>query len=227
MGGNKLTILSLLNMSLVFKLLIAGVVASMACAMEKPCCISKKFFGKMKVVTVTLKNGSSIPIVSDNRFEIDYDYDMKMERVMGTIHTDEGGMQTATNYSVINDYNMMKSYTMTSDSASCAVNMLDGELFSHCLPSTLMWTAKYTFGSGAEALHVNSWEGVADNFYMSFQTSVNDCTPVSMTRVGMTPDGDRISESVLYADVTQYDVSSADAFKVPDMCMMVGSAVGK
>merc|ERR1711860_49812 len=128
MGGNKLTILSLLNMSLVFKLLIASVVASMACAMEKPCCISKKFFGKMKVVTVTIKNGSSVPIVSDNRFEIDYDYDMKMERVMGTVHTDIGGKQIAANYSVINDFNMMKRYVITSDTGTCNVEMVDSPM---------------------------------------------------------------------------------------------------
>lgn len=42
--------------------------------------------------------------ILQNRLELDYDYDMKMEWVRGSIFTDDGNMQTSSNYSVYNDF---------------------------------------------------------------------------------------------------------------------------
>ncbi|XP_053376940.1 uncharacterized protein LOC123530177 [Mercenaria mercenaria] len=208
------------SLKLLFLCFFVGIVY----AMEKPCCISKKWFGKLKITTVLLKNGSTIPTVSDNRLMMDYDMDMKMERIYGTIHSDGPMGMTASNYTVYNDFMNGKRYILNDMGNYCNISMIppETEMDSHCVPSTLQWDAMYTYGSGPEALHVNSWEGMYNNFYYSMQTSVNDCTPVSMTRTGMNPDGERIVETVLYVDIVQYRVSDDESvvFKIPDSCMM-------
>lgn len=43
---------------------LVGLVA-MVYSMEKPCCVSKKFFGKIKILTATVKNGSSEPFITE------------------------------------------------------------------------------------------------------------------------------------------------------------------
>lgn len=57
------------------------------------------------------------------------------------------------------------------------------------LLGTLQWSATYTFGSGSEAVQVNSWDGMVDNYSYSMQTTVNDCTPVALTVYGISPEG--------------------------------------
>ncbi|XP_060589131.1 uncharacterized protein LOC132744437 [Ruditapes philippinarum] len=218
-------------MSMSMKILILCIFAGIVCAMEKPCCISKKWFGKLKITTSALKNGSTIPIVSDNRIMMDYDLDLKMERIYGTIYSDGPDGMQAYNYTVYNDFMHGKSYVLDETHTQCNVTMLptDRENSMHCVPSSLRWDATYTYGSGPEALHVNSWEGVYENFHFSMQTSVNDCTPVSMTRIGIDSEGTRIVETVLYVDMVQYHVSGneSEVFRIPNSCMTAGIAVGK
>ncbi|XP_053376939.1 uncharacterized protein LOC123528542 [Mercenaria mercenaria] len=218
-------------MSLALKLTCLCIFVGIVHALEKPCCISNKWFGKIKTTTASLRNGSTIPTVTDNRVMIDHDFDMKMERIYGSIHSDGPTGMMASNYTVYNDYMNGKRYVLNDVGNYCNVTMLEAgaEISKTCVPSTLQWAARYTYGSGSEALHVNSWEGMYENFYYSIQTAVNDCTPVSLTRTGMNPDGERIVETVLYVDIVQDRLSGnvSDVFRLPDACMTVGVPIGK
>lgn len=60
----------------------------------------------------------------------------------------------------------------------------------HKFKGTLTFGETYTYGSGSESLRVDSWEGIGpDGFRWSFQTSVDGCVPVSLTRFGMNQNG--------------------------------------
>ncbi|XP_045166662.2 uncharacterized protein LOC123530040 [Mercenaria mercenaria] len=212
-------------MSRLYKLFVVSLLAGLVGAI-KPCCVSKKWTGKLRITTASVASGSTIPVISENVLMFDYDHDMKMEKAVGRIVTYNGSMETTQEYTVYNDYRHMRKYAMTPDSNACHIQPLLGEQTEPCVPSTLKWAGNYTLGSTSEGVHVNAWSGDYENSHYEMLTTVNDCTPVEMTVFGTMPDGTRVSTQTVFVDVTQY-MTSPGALNIPDMCKTGGAPIGK
>ncbi|KAL4226380.1 hypothetical protein ACF0H5_014364 [Mactra antiquata] len=213
-------------MSLITRILLLGVTIGFVQSL-KPCCISKIYFAKMKIERGDVKPNSNQTVITDNKLEFEYDADLQFERVAGSIFSTQD-MQSH-GYLVYNDYKNGRSYTKYDMDPSCHVKAINpDDLSPHCVPPTLTWAGEYTVGSGMEDMRINSWYGQYNDFMYSMQTTVNDCTPVSMTRFGTEEDGTRVVESILYVNVTQYSHSRPDIFTLPPECAnMMPNPVGK
>ncbi|XP_045187566.2 uncharacterized protein LOC123545293 [Mercenaria mercenaria] len=211
----------------VLRLILVALFLGLTDGHDKPCCLSKKYFGHVKSITALQRRGGTTLHISEKRFRADYDFDMKMYGETGTVYTDVGGTKSSSAYTMVNDYTHLKSYNVLSNTGSCSVDEIRPDnVARHCVPSTLRLVGSYTVGSGPEVILVNNWEGIHNNLTQSMQTTY-DCTPISGTAYGITGQGDTISLTFLFNNYTRYRVSSPDAFKLPDVCLKAEPVVGK
>ncbi|XP_045166173.2 uncharacterized protein LOC123529734 [Mercenaria mercenaria] len=206
-------------------LIFITVFYSVTTASEKPCCTSKKFFGQIKVTTGLVKNG--IPRSMENTFQFDYNADMHMERAIGHIY--DSSDRSSQHYKIFNDYRHGKRYGFYgSDSTTCVVTPIDPDAQPvNCVPDELKHEGTLAVGSGNMTIQANAWSGYASNMHWRMQTSVRDCTPISLTRYGIDTDGIYAIEITTYSNITQYRLSSADALVIPDECKHSAVATGK
>ncbi|KAL4226378.1 hypothetical protein ACF0H5_014362 [Mactra antiquata] len=205
---------------------IVGVALAQMPAMPMaPCCMkSNKVSMGMEIVTATLKMGETEPVITVNQFSLDHDGSMMMNRVNGMIRTYIMGQNTThQNYSVITDYKKGKEYTLAFVNGQIYCTMKDvpmDNMDTYCVPKNLTYESTQKFGSGMESVNTNSWSGMQDNSYWSFQTTTNDCAPVSYNRINlMNDDGSQVWENALFGGVMYNNFSMPDPFTIPPACM--------
>ncbi|XP_045164172.2 uncharacterized protein LOC123528486 [Mercenaria mercenaria] len=207
--------------------LICVVMIGMVRCSGEHCCTSSQFEAKMKVETASLPHGSSTPTVDINTFLLEYDRDMKMEKITGTIYKDVGGVnETAHNYTVVNDYGNGKSYNfgVYAGTKYCEITQTDPkDMMKGCIPSSYNFTGSFTLGSGSNSVQINSFDGIEDNMHWSMQATVHECTPVAYSGYGMKKDGSNVRTSGYFVDFVQNATFSAGTFALPDSCKKTGN----
>ncbi|XP_060576259.1 uncharacterized protein LOC132733613 isoform X4 [Ruditapes philippinarum] len=206
-------------------LIVISALITVISGLEKPCCASKKFFGQLKVVTGSVKNGH--PSAIENTFQMDYSRDAHIERLVGYMYDDTD--KTTQYYTVYNDYKTGRRYGLYGkNSTTCVVTIIDKDSQAvNCVPSELRHEGTITVGSGNTSIQANVWSGYADNMHWRMQTSSRDCTPISLTRYGFDSHGYPVMESTTYLNMTQYRLSVPDALELPSQCKFGGTIIGK
>ncbi|XP_060589140.1 uncharacterized protein LOC132744444 [Ruditapes philippinarum] len=201
--------------------LVFAVIVGLTAASDLHCCMSKKIYGKGLIVTATLKNGSSSPVMTQNSFLVESNVDKKMQAVNGSIITMSSAGSTHANYQVIRDFQHMKTYNIDGD--KCLITQIVGEeMPDGCVSRELNFTGKYMYGS----TEVNGWYGFVGGQHVTMTTTVNECIFMSSTRMGMMADGTKITETVQLVDVVQYQNSYDQVFDLPQSCKQAASTVG-
>jgi len=204
---------------------LLAVVAMAACVrgadQASACCMSNKWHGKMMQVGAMEQVNQTAQVV-DNMFMMDYDYDRKMIRLIGTSRDPMTGMKHS--LTVLDDYMNGKSYNVYD--GHCMVSDQDGiPMVPPCIPGNFTYEGSYMLGSGVNSLLVKIYDGYNNNMASRWALT-SDCTPVTMSEYGTSPLGTGMVYSFVFADTVQGKLSESDPFVVPMGCQTMPSTVG-
>ncbi|XP_060589130.1 uncharacterized protein LOC132744436 [Ruditapes philippinarum] len=189
------------------------------------CCVSSQFSSRIRIETASAAVGRE-PRIDYNDFFMDYDRDMKIEKISGTLTKDVGGSTESTvNYTVINDYQHGKSYNFGNffGYAYCNVSQINvNDMNPGCVPKSFNLTGTFRLGSGSDSAKINVFEGMEGNVQRTVVTTANECNPISMASHGALDDGSYIKENMFYINFVQNSTFPAGTFTIPDNCKTAG-----
>lgn len=179
----------------------------------KRCCFSDQFHSKVMQVMAVLPQGATVPVISESNYNVDYDFNAKMDRTVGTsFNTTTASTSNFTRYT---DFKNHRLFTVTSH--GCTMETYMDPMGAPCISEHMTYFGSYNFSAGYDRVVVNQWAGVTPTGYRTqVHVTEHDCSLVAVMLYGLSPTQMMLSR--IYANVVQDSLSQPNILVLPSAC---------